>query len=114
MKIVLASSNEHKVKEINEISLGEGIEFVLPHSGFAPVEDGKTFEENSLIKALEAWKLSKTFPPPENNFILNPILANLYCKLTSNTSSPYLQERIKFIEEASAKYLVGQEISPIL
>lgn len=61
MKIVLASSNEHKVKEINEISLGEGIEFVLPHSGFAPVEDGKTFEENSLIKALEAWKLSKTW-----------------------------------------------------
>ena len=61
MKIVLASSNEHKVKEINEISLGEGIEFVLPPSGFAPVEDGKTFEENSLIKALEAWKLSKTW-----------------------------------------------------
>ena len=61
MKIVLASSNEHKVKEINEISLGEGIEFILPPSGFDPIEDGDTFEENSLIKAREAWNLSKTW-----------------------------------------------------
>ena len=61
MKIVLASSNEHKVKEINAISLGEGIEFILPPAGFNPVENGKTFEENSLIKAQEAWKLTKTW-----------------------------------------------------
>ena len=61
MKIVLASSNEHKVKEINEISIGEGIEFILPPSGFDPIEDGNTFEENSLIKAREAWNLSKTW-----------------------------------------------------
>lgn len=61
MKIVLASSNEHKVKEINEISLGEGIEFILPPPGFDPIEDGDTFEENSLIKAKEAWKLTKTW-----------------------------------------------------
>ena len=51
MKIVLASSNEHKVKEINTIVDGLGIEFILPPKGFDPVEDGKTFEENSLIKA---------------------------------------------------------------
>ncbi len=61
MKIVLASSNEHKVKEINEIVAGTGLEFVLPPAGFDPVEDGNTFEENSLIKAREAWKLSKTW-----------------------------------------------------
>ena len=61
MKIVLASSNEHKVKEINAIVLGRGIEFVLPPAGFDPVEDGETFEENSLIKAREAWKLGKTW-----------------------------------------------------
>ena len=61
MKIVLASSNEHKVKEINAIVSGLGIEFILPPAGFDPVEDGKTFEENSLIKAKEAWKLAKTW-----------------------------------------------------
>ena len=61
MKIVLASSNEHKVKEINAIVSELGIEFVLPPKGFDPVEDGDTFEENSFIKAYEAWKLAKTW-----------------------------------------------------
>lgn len=61
MKIVLASSNEHKVKEINAIVTGTGIEFILPPAGFDPVEDGETFEENSLIKAKEAYKLGKTW-----------------------------------------------------
>ena len=61
MKIVLASSNEHKVKEINEIVAGSGLEFILPPEGFDPVENGATFEENSLIKAKEAWKLARTW-----------------------------------------------------
>lgn len=63
MKIVLASSNKHKVQEINDIvkSLNIPLEFILPPSDFDPVENGKTFEENSYIKAQEAWKLSKTW-----------------------------------------------------
>ena len=61
MKIVLATSNKHKVQEINDMVAGSGIEFILPPEGFDPVEDGDTFEENSKIKALEAWKVSKTW-----------------------------------------------------
>ena len=61
MKIILASLNEHKVKEINAIVAGLNLEFILPPSGFNPIEDGETFEENSLIKAKEAWKLGKTW-----------------------------------------------------
>ena len=61
MKIVLASSNEHKVKEINEIVAGFGLEFILLPEGFDPVENGATFEENSLIKAKEAWKLARNW-----------------------------------------------------
>lgn len=66
MKIVLASSNKHKVQEINDIvktKYGKecNIEFVLPPEGFDPIEDGKTFEENSRIKAMEAWKLTKSW-----------------------------------------------------
>lgn len=61
MKIVLASSNEHKVKEINAIVSGLGIEFILPPEGFDPIEDGDTFEENSLIKARAAWELGRTW-----------------------------------------------------
>lgn len=78
MNIILASSNEHKVKEINAIVsthplLGERagvrgqcetssiIEFILPPRGFDPIEDGETFEANSLIKAKAAWELGKTW-----------------------------------------------------
>ena len=36
--IVLASGNPHKVKEINEIAKGTGIEFVLPTGEFNPIK----------------------------------------------------------------------------
>lgn len=55
-QIVLATSNPHKVEEINAIV--DGIEFILPPKGFDPLENGKTFEENSMIKAKEANRLT--------------------------------------------------------
>ena len=58
MEIVFATANPHKLEEINEISKGSGIKFILPPDEFNPVEDGSTFEENSLIKAKEANRLS--------------------------------------------------------
>ena len=63
MKIVLASSNKHKVQEINDIvsSMNLPLEFILPPDNFAPIENGKNFEENSYIKAYEAWKLTNTW-----------------------------------------------------
>ena len=59
IKIVFATGNPHKLQEINEISKGAGIEFILPPVGFDPDETGSTFEENSFIKAKEAALLSK-------------------------------------------------------
>ena len=58
IKIVFATGNPHKLQEINEISKGSGIEFILPPVGFDPDETGTTFEENSFIKAKEAALLS--------------------------------------------------------
>lgn len=57
-KIVLATSNPHKVEEINAITKDLGIEFILPPSGFDPIEDAQTFEGNALLKAKEANKLT--------------------------------------------------------
>ena len=57
-RIVFATGNPHKLQEVNEIAQGSGIEFILPPKGFDPVENGTTFEQNSLIKAKEASKLS--------------------------------------------------------
>ena len=61
MKIVLASANKNKVKEINAIIGDSNIEFVLPPEGFDPIEDGKSFEENSYIKALAAWEITHSW-----------------------------------------------------
>ena len=60
LKIVFATGNPHKLQEINDISSDSGVEFVLPPSGFNPVENGNTFAENSYIKAKEAALLSGT------------------------------------------------------
>ncbi len=58
MKIVFATGNAHKVQEVNDIAKGSGIEFELPPEDFNPIENGLTFEENSLIKAQEAARIS--------------------------------------------------------
>ncbi len=60
LKIVLATSNKHKVDEINSVSIPFGIEFVLPDKDFNPIEDGSTFEENSYAKALAAAQCEKS------------------------------------------------------
>lgn len=58
MKIVFATGNPHKLQELREIAGSTDIEFVLPPDEFNPIENGSTFEENSLIKAREAARLS--------------------------------------------------------
>ncbi len=58
MEIVFATGNKNKLKEVNEIAEGSNVTFILPPPSFSPSETGKTFEENSYIKAFEAAKLS--------------------------------------------------------
>jgi len=57
MKIVLATHNADKVREVGEILAGSGIE-VIPQSALGvteeAVEDGDTFEANARIKARAA------------------------------------------------------------
>ena len=54
-KIIVATGNQNKMKEIREIIKRDDIEFVsLKDEGLQDieiVEDGKTFEENAVIKA---------------------------------------------------------------
>lgn len=60
IKIVFATGNSHKVQEVNDIAKGSGIEFILPPDAFDPIENGQTFEQNSIIKAKEAAKISSS------------------------------------------------------
>src|SRR5881392_250701 len=53
MRLVAATRNEHKLRELAEILAG--VELVpLPDGGELPPEDGETFAENALIKARAA------------------------------------------------------------
>ena len=56
MKLVLATHNAHKVKEVAAIlePLVPGLE-LLGYEGPEPIEDGSSFLENSLIKARAAF-----------------------------------------------------------
>ena len=55
-KIIFGTGNGHKLEELREITRlytgkNDFIEFVVPEPPFEPIENGSTFEENSLIKA---------------------------------------------------------------
>jgi XTP/dITP diphosphohydrolase len=56
LKLVLATHNAHKVKEVAAIlePLVSGLE-LLGYEGPEPIEDGSSFLENSLIKARAAF-----------------------------------------------------------
>ena len=57
-KLYLASGNKHKQKEMQELL--PDFEIRIPSDDgieFAPIEDGKSFYENSLIKARALWNL---------------------------------------------------------
>jgi XTP/dITP diphosphohydrolase len=56
LKLVLATHNAHKVKEVAAIlePLVSGLE-LLGYDGPEPIEDGSSFLENSLIKARAAF-----------------------------------------------------------
>lgn len=53
-RIVVASSNPNKVREISEICGPVGLEFIAAPEGFNPEESGETFAENAYIKARSA------------------------------------------------------------
>ena len=59
MKLVLASNNPGKLREIREIMAGSGIEVLSQREAgcdFEAEENGKSFDENARIKALAAMR----------------------------------------------------------
>ena len=61
MKLIFATGNENKMREIREILAGRGYEILsMKEAGIDVdvVEDGKTFAENALIKARAISKIA--------------------------------------------------------
>jgi len=59
MRIILASNNQGKLKELKEIaSKSNWLELALAPDGFDPDETGSTYMENAIIKATEAGRMT--------------------------------------------------------
>ena len=58
VKIILATQNQGKLKEFQQLSKGKGFEFIAIPPGLEemPEETGNTFKENALIKVREVHK----------------------------------------------------------
>ena len=72
-KIIFATGNKDKMKEIRMILADLGMEVLSQKEAgiFADVvEDGSTFEENALIKATEIAKIAKTMPEYDEAIVL--------------------------------------------
>ncbi len=72
-KIIFATGNEHKMKEIRMILADLGCEILSQkEAGISAnvVEDGSTFEENALIKATQIGKIAHAMPEYENAVVL--------------------------------------------
>ena len=101
MKIVFATGNPHKLKEIQEIAGDTDIEFISPAEGFNPVENGKTFEENSYIKAKEAARVSKMMSLADDSGLCVEALngaPGLYSARYADTPQARINKRLKELE----------------
>ena len=60
-KLVIATSNKHKLKEIEAIFKGNIVKEIMPmpHDINEIIENGNTFIENSLIKAKAVYNHTK-------------------------------------------------------
>ncbi len=63
MKLIAATKNKGKIKEIESMLSGSGIEVISQADAGIDIEaeeNGKTFEENAVIKAEAVWNLNRT------------------------------------------------------
>ena len=104
MEIVFATANPHKLKEVQEICGDKNIKFILPPEGFNPVEDGISFEENSFIKAKEAFLLSKKMSLADDSGLCVEALdgaPGLHSARYAGTQKEKIQKLLKNLEGKS-------------
>jgi XTP/dITP diphosphohydrolase len=108
MKLVLATKNPGKLRELHELAQSmPNLELVLAPPDFDPIEDGKTFAENALIKARAAATMTKCLSLGEDSGIsVNAldgrpgIFSARYCE---GTDEDRRHQLLKEVNETGAK-----------
>ncbi len=93
-KIILATSNPHKLEEIKNIAKNINFELELVGEEFNPNETGRTFKENSYIKAYEAAKLTGKIALADDSGLCIDVLSGAP-GIFSARYAPSAQERIQ-------------------
>ena len=95
MKILVATNNQNKIREINQIAkqiLNEKIEFILPKDlkiNIEPEEVFNTFEENAKLKAIEFYKNSNLPTVADDSGLEISALNNLPGVNSANFAEPH-------------------------
>ena len=105
MKIIIATKNSHKVKEIREIFQHDAIDLSdlksFPEIPEA-VEDGKSFRENALIKA--GYYHERTGMPviaDDSGLVVHALdgMPGIYSARYAGPASDYVQNNIKLLDD---------------
>ena len=94
MKIILATTNPNKLKEIKDIAKNIDFDLELVNEDFDPVENGSTFRENAYIKAYEAAKITGEIALADDTGLCIDVLGGAP-GLFSARFAPTQQEKIK-------------------
>ena len=109
MEFLIATNNQHKLKEYGEILAPFGITVrSLKDEGIVcnPEEDGKTFEDNSLIKAKEcAKKTDKIILADDSGLIVDalPDILGVQTSRFLGEETPYPYKRLELIKRLKGK-----------
>lgn len=110
-KLIFATGNEGKMKEVREILEGTGYEILsMKEAGvdMEIIEDGITFEENALIKAKAVMEATKTLTLADDSGLVIDALGGepgIYSARYLGEDTPYIEknqiilERMKDIPE---------------
>ncbi len=106
MQLLLASTNLHKLQEFRRLFAGSDVDLVSPSDlGLAPVEvdeDGKTFEENALTKALAYYSAYRIATLADDSGICVDALAGAPGVRSARFGSPDLDDagRVQYLLES--------------
>lgn len=121
MRIIIATQNPHKVEEIREIANLFGYKNFkfLPIDkslNFNPIENGETFEDNSLIKAQEANRLTGEYTLADDSGLCVEVLngaPGMHSARYANTPQARIDKllgAIKSEENRNAKFVCAMTL----
>jgi XTP/dITP diphosphohydrolase len=107
MKVVLATTNPGKLKELKALAANEGwLELELAPEGFNPEETGKTFIENAKIKAAAAARMTGRMSVADDSGLVVEALngrpgihSARYCEGTDEDRRNKLLKELEAIED---------------